>query len=161
MNPPELEDDGDRTPWIKIKISLPRHHKVYQLQKLLNLNSRQEAVGFLIDVFIATYTNCLRDGNWSKWGVAGFEETIGWLGTPGDAVRALTTCGFVDPDSLQLHDWVKNQRQAIYSKLRRSSGGPPAYSNGHRPHTPVDDSHILRERTKMLDEQRRRDHEKH
>ena len=113
---PVSELDEDRTPWIKIRISLSKNRKVLELKNLLKLHSRQEALGVVVDLFTATYIHCWADGNWSKSTPEHLEDLLDWRGEPGELYSALHACEFME--NKKVKGWLRHQNRLVSNRLR-------------------------------------------
>lgn len=150
MKPSET-DDVDRTPWISVRISLPRHHRTLALRDTIEdapRNLRWEAMGAMLDLWINTFTVAWADGDLSKWRPEDIEEMVAWRGKPGLFIEALKSIGFMDPgsESMRVTGWMKHQKRALRDRLRHyETTGRPLPSG--RPAAPADDSEKIRQRT--------------
>lgn len=125
----EIHDN--RTPWVSVKVNLPRHRKTLKLARLLDI-SRPEAVGILVELFCETYLNEWRTGDWKNWDPTDLEMRLGWNGKPGELIKALKESGFLD--GMVVHDWLTTQSRIIskrfqseeFNRSRKHHSGPPA-----------------------------------
>ena len=141
--------EEDNTPWVKIRVTLPGSRKVLRLKKLLDLNSRHEALGIAVELFAQTYLNVWKDGDWSRWKVEELEEKIGWRGEEGQLTKALQESGFLD--GMKVHNWEKQQWRLIDKRMRRETRSGGFRRNGG----PIEeDTNSLRQRTRMVLEAR-------
>jgi hypothetical protein len=149
------DDKTDRTPWVCIRISLPDSHKATRLRSELNLNSLNEAVGVVVDLFCKTYIHAWRDGDLTKWAPEDVERWLHWEGEPGKLVAALQKVGFLD--GMKVHEWTEHQRRNIYnrqymSNYRHRLRGEPSGTQQAPAPAGEEDPNAMRRRTKKLTE---------
>ncbi len=156
MIPKEPESDIDRTPWVSVRISVPKNHRVLELRDTIEdapRNLRWEAMGALLDLWVNTFIVAWADGDLSKWKGEDIEEMIAWKGKPGALIKGLREVGFIEAgDGLKIAGWLKHQKRALRDRLRyyeESGRKPPAPRR-----TPADDTDEIRARTKALREGR-------
>jgi hypothetical protein len=144
---PEPEEQ-DRTPWVSVRISLPKNHRTLSLRDTIEeapRNLRWEAMGAMIDLWINTFAVAWADGDLSKWRPEDVEEMIAWKGKPGEFVKALKAIGFIEKGGgIKVAGWLKHQRRALRDRLRHYE------ISGRQPPTgraPSDDSAKIAERT--------------
>ncbi len=111
--------------WFKVKESLPDHYKTLNLAGLLNV-SDNEALGIVIRLFQYCSRQALETGRLQPYGPRLIAKACQWPPQKADElVKALQDCGGTDDDGnrkpgfldgLTVHDWTKEQAQAIHDR---------------------------------------------
>ena len=88
--------------WIKVHHDLSDHPKVYRLAEALKIE-QYAAVGLVVCLWIWTVTYA-PDGDLARFPDAAIARACHWNKPAAGLVKALTECGFLDPDR-RVHDW--------------------------------------------------------
>lgn len=140
------EEAKNRTPWVQIRVNLPRHRKTLKLARLID-ESRQAACGIVIELFSETYLNEWQTGDWKNWHPGDLEQKLGWVGETGVLVKALQEAGFLD--GMAVHDWNSSQSRKISDRQRGVEPAP------RRQHGQTEaDPNAARDKTRRLLEDR-------
>lgn len=144
----ETSEDDESTPWVKIKISLAGSRKVFRLKNVLDLNSRNESLGIIVNLYIQTWIHAWKDGDWSKWEPADLEEKLGWRGEGGGMIKGLQESGLLD--GMRVHNWHKRQRGQINRRIRKNGWNEVRGNVIRRPGPQEEDPNYLANRTKAV-----------
>ena len=79
--------------WIRIDEDLPENPKTQNLQRLLGLETREQAIGIVARLFIFTLRNAWETALLEPWGAEGIADGCGWKGDPEKFLAALRDCG--------------------------------------------------------------------
>ena len=143
------EEQEDRTPWICVRISMRHNGKVLQLRDKLGLNSRHEAMGVILDLFVNTFINAWEDGNWKNHKPDDIEEMLGWRGDPGNLYAAFQEIRIMD--GMQVRNWLKHQKRSIYSRAYHRGSSPEDNRKPFVKSAPaIEDPNDMRRRTKTV-----------
>lgn len=92
--------------WISVHQQIADHRKTRKLFRKLKI-SRQEAIGYLVLIWLWALDNADRDGKLLATTVEDIERAGYWAGEPGVLYKALVDCQWIDEidGNIYLHDW--------------------------------------------------------
>lgn len=127
-------------PWIKVEESLLQHYKLFNMCRILGVESPAIPLGYLIRLWMFTLKNSWRDGDLSGYSEDQIEYECGWRGEKGLLIKALRECGREGPegrgaglmDGFVVHDFVSRSGGLIRGRLDKeqhesegATGGTP------------------------------------
>lgn len=126
MSEKNEEEEQDRTPWVSVRISLSKNHRVLSLRDTIEdapRNLRWEAMGAAVDLWLNTFIVAWADGDLTNWKPEDVEDMVHWKGKPGELIKSLKTLGFFEAGpGMKVAGWLKHQKRALRDRMRYYDG---------------------------------------
>ena len=110
--------------WIESHIDLGEHPKLQELCFALNLK-KHEVIGHLHLLWHFTMKYAWRDGDLRRFSARVICQAVGWERDHDTFIRSLQETGWLDKDSLVVHDWLhyagKLVKDRLYNESRRNT----------------------------------------
>jgi DnaD/phage-associated family protein len=91
--------------WIELHQNIRDNKKTMRLSKLLKINKVQ-TVGHLVFLWLWSLDNC-QDGDLSKLTEDEISDAAGWDGESRLFIDSLKTAGWIDKETMEIHDWFE------------------------------------------------------
>jgi len=111
--------------WIRVRASLPGHHKLARLMTLLHVDN-ERALGLMAKFWLFVLANCWETANVEDYGALAVARASGWEGEPMEFITALRNCGAPREgaargagflDGWVAHDFHDNVGLLVYNRL--------------------------------------------
>lgn len=110
--------------WIESHTELATHPKLVELCFCLGIK-KHEAIGHLHLLWYFTLNYAWENGDLRRFTARTICEAAGWDKDPDTFINSLRSCGWLEKDSLQIHDWMsyagKLVNDRLYNKKRRKT----------------------------------------
>lgn len=107
---------GGKLAWIESHVDIGEHPKVYHLCQYLMVE-KPEAVGLLHLIWHLAMKYAWRDGDLRRFTATAIASAVGWKKDPDTLIRALHECGWLERDSLVIHDWLQYAGKLVTDRL--------------------------------------------